>query len=267
MSMDWGIGNYERTAEQLMPVAEALVEVAAPSAGERVVDVGCGTGNAALLAARRGARVTGVDPAARLLEVARERAAAEGVDAEFVAGEAASIPLADGEVDLALSVFGVIFAPDPAAAAAEMARVTAPGGRIVLSAWIPDGAISRMARLSREAVADARGTPPSGPPFPWHEPDALAGMLAPHGFSISAEERRISFTGESPAQFLDAESDHPLAVAARAVLEPRGEGEALRERMRQVLEEGNEDPQAFRVTSRYLIIAARRSAAPQSSAR
>jgi SAM-dependent methyltransferase len=265
--VDWSVGNYERTAEQLLPAAEALVGLAAPQEGERVLDVGCGTGNAALLAAARGARVTGVDPAARLLDVARSRAAAQGLEADFVAGEASSLPLGDGEADVLLSVFGVIFAPDVAAAAAEMARVCAPSGRIVLTAWIPDGAISRMARLSREAVTLALGSPPSGPPFPWHERDALAGLLEPHGFSVSIEERSISFTGESPAQYLDAEAGHPLAVAARAVLEPRGEGEALRERMLKVLEEGNEDPEAFRVTSRYVIAAARRSSAPQGATR
>jgi len=265
--MDWSVGNYERTAGQLLPAAEELIEVAAPREGEHVVDVGCGTGNAALLAAGRGARVTGLDPAARLLQVARERASAEGLEIEFVAGDGASIPLGDGEADLVLSVFGVIFAPDPAAAVAEMARVCAPDGRIVLSAWVPTGAISRMARIPREAVARALGTPPTGAPFPWHERDALAELLEPHGFSLTSEERSISFTGESPAQYLDAEAEHPLAVAARAVLEPRGEGEALRERMLEVLVEGNEDPQAFRVTSRYVITAALRGSASPNATR
>jgi SAM-dependent methyltransferase len=265
--MDWSVGHYERTAEQLMPAAEALVEVAAPREGEHVVDVGCGTGNAALLAAARGARVTGVDPAARLLEVARGRAAAAGLAAEFVAGDGASIPVADGEADAVMSVFGVIFAPDAQAALTEMARACAPGGRIVLTAWIPDGAISRMARLSRDAVTRALGAPPTGAPFPWHERDALAEMLEPHGFSLTSEERSISFSGESPEQYLDAEAEHPLAVAARAVLEPRGEGPELRARMLEVLEEGNENPQGFRVTSRYVITAGWRGSAPPNATR
>src|SRR4051795_733952 len=111
-TLDWSLGRYERTAEQLLPAARLVVERAAPSAGDRVVDVGCGTGNAALLAAERGARVTGVDPAARLLDVAREEASAGGLDATFVEGDAAAIPLDYGEADLVLSVFGVIFAPD-----------------------------------------------------------------------------------------------------------------------------------------------------------
>ena len=106
------MGRYEKTAEQLLPAARLVVDRAAPAAGERVVDVGCGTGNAALLAAARGASVIGVDPAPRLLDVARAQALAQGVDATFVEGDAAAIPLSDGEADVVLSVFGVIFAPD-----------------------------------------------------------------------------------------------------------------------------------------------------------
>src|SRR3954454_8693421 len=112
-TIDWSLGHYEDTATRLAAAARAAVERAAPTAGERVVDVGCGTGNGALLAAERGATVTGVDPAQRLLEVARARAAARGVEATFMLGHAAALPLADGAADALLSVFGVTFAPDP----------------------------------------------------------------------------------------------------------------------------------------------------------
>jgi ubiquinone/menaquinone biosynthesis C-methylase UbiE len=128
---------------------------AAPAEGECVVDVGCGTGNAALLAAARGAGVTGVDPAARLLEVGRAQAAAQGLDVTFALGEAAALPVPDGDAEVVLSAFGVIFAPDAAAAGAEMTRVTAPAGRIVLSAWVPEGAIHEAAHLAQEAVRRA----------------------------------------------------------------------------------------------------------------
>jgi SAM-dependent methyltransferase len=259
-SLDWGIGKYERTAAQLEPAARLIVDRAAPAPGERVVDVGCGTGNAALRAAAFGARVTGVDPAARLLQVARERAAAQKLEADFVGGDAANLPLADGEADLVLSVFGVIFAPDPAAAAAEMARVAGPGGRVVLSAWIPGGPISQMGRLAGEAVRRVMGAPPGPPPFAWHEAAQLGALFAPHGFEVSLEEQQIAFTGSSPADYLDSEmSDHPLAVSGRAVLERHGEDEALRARLLEVLEAGNEDPEAFRTTSRYVIATAKRS--------
>ena len=112
MSVDWGVGRYERTAAQLAPVAGVVVERAAPQPGERVLDLGTGTGNAALLAAARHATVIGVDPAARLLEVARARAADAGLDATFELGEGAAIPVESGTIDATVSVFGVIFAPD-----------------------------------------------------------------------------------------------------------------------------------------------------------
>jgi SAM-dependent methyltransferase len=256
---DWGLGNYERTAAQLLPAAHVVVERADPAPGERVVDVGCGTGNAALLAAKRGASVTGVDPAQRLLDVARERAAADGLDVAFELGDAAGLPLPAGHADLVLSVFGVIFAPDPSAAAAELARVTAPGGRIVLSAWIPEGAMSEAVRASREMVTRALGAPPSAPPFAWHEPTALRDLLAPHGFDVATEGHRIAFTAESPREFLAAEAaNHPLAVAGRGGLEPRGEVDELEERMLAIYDAANEDPAAFRITSRYVVATARR---------
>lgn len=256
---DWGAGHYEHTAAQLQPAAEVLVDAAAPRAGERVVDVGCGTGNAALLAARSRAVVTGVDPAPRLLEIARARAAAEGLEIEFAAGDAAALPIRDGEAELLLSVFGVIYAPDPAAAAAELARVSSPSGRVVLSAWIPEGAISQVVRLSGEALASALGSPPPSSRFQWHERDALQGLLGPHGFEVSIEEQRLAFASSSAAEYLREESEtHPMALMARTVLEPRGEYVPLSERLLTVYEDANEDPSAFRITSRYVVATARR---------
>lgn len=257
-TFDWGVGRYEDTAAQLEPAARVVVERAAPRAGEHVVDVGCGTGNAALLAAERGARVTGVDPAARLREVASQRAAARGLEARFVDGEAAALPIEDGDADLVLSVFGVIFASDPRAAAAEMARVTGAQGRIVLSAWNPSGAVHRAVGAAGEAVRKALGRPDPPPPFPWHERSALAGLFEPHGFRVDVAEETIAFTGSSPAAFVDEQADHPLAVAGQAVLGPRGESEPLRERMIAIYEAANEDPDAFRVTSRYIVASAHR---------
>lgn len=258
-ALDWSLGNYEQTAAQLLPAARVVVDRAAPAKDERVVDIGCGTGNAALLAAARGARVTGVDPARRLLEVGRAQAEKRGLDATFALGDAGSLPLEDGAADVVMSVFGVIFAPDPPAAAAEMGRVAARAGRIVLSAWVPKGAIHDAVRAAQEAVRTAVGAPAGPPPFAWHDRSALRGLLAPYGFEVEVEEQRLAFAAKSPRDYLDTESaNHPLAVAGRAVLEPRGEGEALRDRMLAIYEAANEDPDGFRVTSRYIVATARR---------
>lgn len=258
--VDWGIGNYERTAAQLLPAARVVVDRAAPAPGERVVDVGCGTGNAALLAAARGAHVTGVDPAARLLEVAREQAAKDKLGAGFVSGDAASIPLGDGEANLVMSVFGVIFAPDPVAAGAELARVTAADGRIILGAWIPVGPISETGRLARETITRVLELPPGPPPFAWHEREALAGLFEPHGFEVSLEEQTIAFTAGSVEEQVDGDQEnHPLAIAGRAVLaQHAGELEALREKIIEIYMAANEDPDAFKTTSRYVIVTAQR---------
>jgi SAM-dependent methyltransferase len=256
---DWGLGSYEHTAAQLLPAARVVVDRASAERGERVVDVGCGTGNAALLSAAQGARVTGIDPAARLLEVAREQAAAQGLDMTFLPGDAGSLPLEDGAADVVLSVFGVIFAPDACAAAGEMARVTTPAGRIVLTAWVPQGAIHDAVRMAQDAVRRAVGAPAGPPPFAWHDRTALRDLFAPYGFEVTVEEQSLSFTANSPQDYLDTESaNHPLAVAGRAVLEPRGEADELRARMLSIYERANEDPDGFRVTSRYIVATARR---------
>jgi SAM-dependent methyltransferase len=257
-TLDWSVGRYEHTAAQLLPTARVVVDRAAVAKGERVVDVGCGTGNAALLAAARGALVAGIDPAPRLLAVAREHAGVQGLDAAFVAGTAGALPLRDDAADVVLSVFGVIFAPDPAAAVAEMARVTAPGGRIVLSAWIPDGAISASVRVAVEADHRALGTPPQLP-FAWHDRDALAALFGPHGFDVEIDEHTHAFTGESPRAYVESEFEsHPLWVSGQALLEPRGEAQAVRERALEILVTRNEDPDGFRVTSRYVVATATR---------
>ncbi len=251
--MEWGQGRYERIAEQVLPAAEAVVGRAAPSAGERVVDVGCGTGNAALLAAERGARVTGVDPAQRLLDVAAAEAAERGLDASFVLGEAASMPLPDGAADAVISVFGSIFAPDARAAAAEMVRVTAPDGRIVQSAWIPAGAIFEAIKDRRALVAELTGEPAGPPPFAWHAADALDELFGPHGFSVSLEEHTIPFEASSASEFAEGEFEfHPMWVGIREKLGPERAAE-VRDRGLATYEKANEDRDAFRVSSRYVV--------------
>jgi SAM-dependent methyltransferase len=256
--MDWGQGRYERIAEQLLPVAEELIAVAGPGPGERVADLGTGTGNGALLAAEQGARVIGIDPAERLLSVAAERARERNLDLDLRVGTAEEIPLEDGSVDLVTSVLGVVFAADAGAAAAEMTRIASADGRIVLSAWVPEGPIAAASQIGREAVAAATAAQPGPPPFPWHEREALTALLGPHGFTVASEERSISFRGASPREWLEGEVRfHPVRVAAAGVLSPEARDDVAR-RSLQIFEQANEDPGAFQVTSRYVIATATR---------
>lgn len=132
--IDWGIGHYERTAAELAPVAELVVSFAKITPGERVLDLATGTGNAALLAAQSGAAVTGIDASPRLIDVARGRAAQARTGASFVVADLQALPFPGNMFDVALSVFGLIFAPDAERAFAEMIRVLRPDGRALVSA-------------------------------------------------------------------------------------------------------------------------------------
>jgi SAM-dependent methyltransferase len=203
--------------------------------------------------------VIGVDPAERLLEVAATAAEDRDLDAEFVVGEAASMPVSNAEADAIVSVFGVIFAPDPPAAAAELARVMKSSGRIVLAAWMPGGPISDAIRFTRRTLTEIRGDPPPQQPFGWHELDTVSGLFEPHGFSASLTEHSLSFQAPSIDEFMQVEGEnHPLAIAARPALEEAGRSEEVRKEMRRIYQEGNEDPDGFRITSRYVAFELRR---------
>lgn len=251
--VDWGLGTYESIAETLLPASEVVVAEAGLSGGETVIDIGCGTGNAALLAAEAGAHVIGVDPAQRLIEIAAAAAEARDLDAEFVLGEAASLPVGAAEADVVLSVFGVIFAPDAKAAAAEMTRVTKSDGRFLITVWIPEGPVSSGVRMVRETLAEITGQQ-GDPPFPWHDEAALIDLFEPFGRRPHVSERTIEFTAESSTHWVEREGrDHPMSAAARPLLEQSGGGEELQQRLIEHYESVNENPSAFRVTSRYVV--------------
>ena len=177
-----------------------------------------------------------------------------GAEIDFAPGDAASIPLAETSVDAIVSVFAVIFAPDPGDAAAEMCRVLGPSGRIVLSAWLPTGTIFEMNSVAADTVRRAVGAPAPAQGFPWHDRDALAGLFGTHGLGVELEVHSLTFSAASVNEYLDVESrNHPMAVTGIAVLEQLGQAEALRKRLHHILTEGNQDPNAFRATSRYAV--------------
>jgi SAM-dependent methyltransferase len=259
--VDWGEGHYEEIGAELLPAAELVVAAAAPVSGESVVDLGCGNGNAALLAAARGARVTGIDPAKRLLEAAKTRAAERSLEATFLEGVAGAMPLPDAFADAIVSVFGVIFAPDAPAAAQEMARVAASTSRVVLSAWRPGGSIAIIARLRNEAVGQAKGEAAEGPPpFAWHDESALQGLFEPHGFAVSIADASLPIEASSAEAFLDRQfRAHPGWLEAGRVLDETGVSKLRRETL-DALSDANEDPNGFRVTSDYSVATMKRTA-------
>lgn len=259
MSTDWSLGSYERTATELEPVSRLVVERAGLTPGERVLDIACGTGNAALRAAERGARVTGVDLAERLVRVAATRAQAAGVDARFLVGDAEQLPVPDASADAVLSVFGVMFAPGAARAAAEIVRVLAPGGRALVTAWVRTGALAEVGAATARAQAalapeDPEGLPPPGrTPTDWSDAATVTGLFAGHPVSVALTEEGLTFRAPSPDAWVREQAEHhPVWLGARQRLGEERFAVLARE-MVEILLARNEDPEGLQITSRYTI--------------
>lgn len=143
----WMSGDYGHFAKYLEPGALDFLARLNVTPGTRMLDVACGAGQIAIPAARAGVRVTGVDIASNLIEQARARARAEGVDVRFEEGDAEMLPFETGAFDLVVSLIGAMFVPRPERVAAELVRVCRPGGRIVMANWTPDGHIGQMFKI------------------------------------------------------------------------------------------------------------------------
>lgn len=250
--VDWGKGLYEQTAAELEPAAELVVAIAEPAASDRVLDIGCGTGNAALLAAARGADAVGVDSAERLLAVARQRAGADGLSAEFLAGDALALPVDDASFDVVLSVFGIIFASEPAKAVDEVARVLRGDGRAYLTAWVPSGPIDAMITVIGRAVAQATGAEPAKR-FAWSDTDAVRSIAQFSGLTIRTTTHELEIRAPSPEAYVDAKREHPMAVDAWPIIERSGDPDGLRDEMIEALAAGNEDPSGLLIRSAYVV--------------
>jgi SAM-dependent methyltransferase len=242
----WDAGNFAAVAERILESGELVVDRAGVEPGMEVLDVACGSGNATLPAAKAGARVTGLDFAPGLLEVARERAADAMVEIDFIEGDAQQLPFDDASFDRVVSTFGHMFAPDHRRTADEMKRVLKPGGVIAVACWMPEGATGRMFRVT----ADLLPPPPGGePPVLWGTEDHIREMWGDAEF----ERHQIVWTDESVenyARFM-LESFGPL-LNAREVLGER-EGE-LDRAFREYLERENEaDDGTLRFRGEYLL--------------
>ena len=143
----WGGASYERIAEAFAPIHERIVAALAPRPGEQFLDLACGTGGVALIAARRGAEVTGLDLSPGQLEKARAAATEAGLPIQFDVGDCQSLPYGDASFDAVASAFGIIFAPDHGRAAAELTRVCRHGARVAITSWPEDEWFRLNARL------------------------------------------------------------------------------------------------------------------------
>ncbi|WP_314440437.1 class I SAM-dependent methyltransferase [Massilia timonae] len=212
----WASGDFAVVGVTLQIVGELLAEATDVRAGERVLDVAAGNGNATLAAARRFARVTSTDYVPALLEKGRARAAAEGLAIDFREADAEALPFPDASFDVALSTFGVMFAPDQARAAAEIRRVVRPGGRIGMANWTPEGFIGQLFKAVGKHIA-----PPPGlaSPLLWGNEDHVRQLFGADALQARITRRMFNFRYASPTHWVHVFRDYygPLNRAFAAL--------------------------------------------------
>ena len=196
----WSSGDYAVVGTTLQIVGEDLCEALDLRAGQKVLDVAAGNGNASLAAARRWCEVVSTDYVASLLERGRRRAEAEGLSLAFQEADAEALPYEDASFDVVVSTFGVMFTPNQEQAAAELLRVLKRGGKIGLANWTPDGFIGQLFKTLGRYI-----TPPAGAKSPalWGTRARLGELFGAGAAAIKTEPRQFAFRYRSPEHFLD----------------------------------------------------------------
>lgn len=216
----WDGGDYTPTATDLEPLSAIALDLVGDVSGRPVLDLGTGTGNAALEAARRGARTIGVDRARRLMGIAREREEAEGLDVRWVVGDLHDLPFLDASFDAAVSVSAAVLVPGAARTAAEVVRVLKPGGKAVLVGWDgTEGGFMPPALL--DVLQDEMGVVVNEDPG-WFGEDRIERLLAPLDASVRITRRAFRFGAEPTAEAVVDRmvQRHPTMVAAAHRLAP-----------------------------------------------
>ena len=190
MKFAWTAGDFGKIANFTAEAADDFVRRIGIAPNSAVLDVACGTGNTAIPAARRGASVTGIDIAPNLLEQARQRAAAENLDARFEEGDAEDVSFPNESFDVVLSMFGAMFAPRPKRVAAELLRVCKPGGIIAMANWTPTGFTGKTFQIMHKMLP-----PPPGLPTPvlWGDESTVRQRLGPGALSLNTTRQTIRF--------------------------------------------------------------------------
>ena len=214
----WALGNYDAVAtEVISTLGQILVEACQVGPGSDVLDVAAGTGNAAIPAALKGARVTASDLTPELLAVGQAHASAAGANLDWLEGDAEALPLPDSSYDVVMSCVGVMFAPHHRAAADELVRVCRPGGTIGLLSWTPEGFIGQLFKTMKPYVAP----PPPGaqPPPLWGDEEHVRELLGNRVGDLEVRRQRLSVSFATPEAFRDffATNYGPTVAAYRAV--------------------------------------------------
>ena len=253
----WASGNYARIGDTLVIMGELLCEAVDVHAGDKVLDVATGSGNTAISAARRFCNVTGIDYVPGLIEHARKRAEAEGLQITFEVGDAEDLPYPDASFDVVLSTLGVMFAPDQEKVAEELLRICRPGGKIGLANWTPEGFIGNMFRTLGKHVLPPPGIKP--PPL-WGTEERLRELLGEGVASLEVRQRSYMFRYPSSRHFVEYfRSYYGPTLKAFESLDPEGQ-EALAEDLEELFEQWNTAGDAtLIVPSDYLeVVAVRR---------
>jgi ubiquinone/menaquinone biosynthesis C-methylase UbiE len=251
----WSQGDYPQIARETMAVAETLAVAVGAQAGISLLDVAAGDGNVAVAAARRGASVAAIDIAPQMVELGRQRCAAEELPVRWSEGDAEDLPFVAGSFDCVASSFGAMFAPRPGQAAAELFRVVRPGGTVGLANWTPEGFIGRLAAT----IASQLPQPPLQVPAPtaWGVEDVVRERLEPYAAEIIIARRTVPFVHDSVQELLGFyEACNGPLVAARALLRDRYP--ELRADIRRLIEDSNgAGAGRVEIDSEYLLVLAR----------
>lgn len=246
----WASGDYAVIGTTLQLVGELLAEACDLRCDERVLDVAAGNGNATLAAARRGGIVTSTDYVGQLLERGQERARAEHLQVTFQEADAEDLPFADASFDVVLSTFGVMFAPDHAKTASELARVCRPGGRIALANWTPEGFVGQMFKTLGRHLPPPAGAQP--PPL-WGTEAHLQALFGERAAQIAVTRRLFNFRYRSAAHFLEVFRTWYGPVHKAFAALPADGATALEQDLTELLERFNRaGPQSLVVPSEYL---------------
>lgn len=248
----WSAGDYPAMATLIAAAGELAAERAQLSGDEDVLDIACGSGNATIPAARSGARVIGLDLTPELFDAARRNAAEAGVEIEWVEGDAEQLPYEDGSFDVVMSVFGVMFAPDQRRAAAEIARVLRPGGRMVVCNWTPEGEVGTFFAL----MASHLPPPPDGfqPPVLWGTEDHVSSLFEGTGIEPGFDRAEVHWHFDSLDEVMGFfETKFGPVIMAKAALEPEGKWKAAQDAMRANFEGHQNDDGSVSYSGEYLV--------------
>jgi ubiquinone/menaquinone biosynthesis C-methylase UbiE len=250
----WAAGDYQQIAELIWDVGAVAVDRAAIRPREDVLDVACGTGNAAIRAALAGGRVIGVDLTPELLDRGSRVARMYGVDLELREGDAEELPFADASFDVVLSTFGAMFAPDHGRTAAEIVRVLRPGGRFVLCNWTPEGTVGDFFRTLGAYLPPL----PDGaaPPVAWGDEDHVTRLFDQLGarLTFGRDEVVFRFDSADSAVALYERVFGPV-VTARMLAETDGRAADLRHDMVAMYERHSEpSARGIEVRAEYLVV-------------